>query len=71
MDELHATAVKLYGSGLSVNAYIAALAADLDASESGVRKWWYGQRQVSGPTLVALKLLRKSKGRKPRTSSGG
>ncbi len=71
MEDLRATAVELYGSGLSDNAYIAALAADLRASDSGVRKWWYRQRHVPGPALVALDLLRESKERAPKTSPGG
>ncbi len=71
MEDLRSMAVELYGSGLSDNAYIAALAVDLRTSESGVRKWWYEQRHVSGAALAALDLLRESKGRAPRTSPGG
>ena len=71
MEDLRAMAVELYGSGLSDNAYITALAADLRLSESGVRKWWYRQRHVPGPALVALDLLRESKGRASKTARGG
>jgi DNA-binding transcriptional regulator YiaG len=57
MEDIKEIAVSLYGSDLSDSVYIDALAADLDMSESGIRKWWFGQRQVSGAARVALKLL--------------
>ena len=47
----------LYGPNLSASAYISKLAAALNMSEGGMRKTWYGFRNVSGPMAVALRLL--------------
>ena len=47
----------LYGPNLPATTYIIKLAAALNMSESGIRKTWYGFRNVSGPMAVALKLL--------------
>jgi len=55
--ELHQAAVTLYGPNLPATTYIIKLAAALNMSEGGMRKTWYGFRNVSGPMAVALKLL--------------
>lgn len=47
----------LYGPHLTASTYIIKLAAALNMSEGGMRKTWYGHRNVSGPVAVALKLL--------------
>lgn len=61
MENIRNIAIHLYGSGLSDNGYIAALAVDLRTSESGVRKWWYGQRHIPGAAIAALTLLEERK----------
>ena len=58
--DLRAAAVTLYGEGLSDKAYISHLADDLEASESGVHKWWYKQRKVPGPAKAAVELMLKA-----------
>ena len=58
--DLRACAVTLYGEGLNDKAYISHLAVDLEASESGVHKWWYKQRKVPGPAKVAVELMLKA-----------
>ena len=58
--DLRAAAVTLYGEGLSDKAYISHLAVDLEASESGVHKWWYKQRKVPGPAKAAIELMLKA-----------
>jgi len=55
--ELHRAAVTLYGPNLPASAYIIKLATALNMSEGGMRKTWYGDRNVSGPMGVALRLL--------------
>ena len=57
--DIRAIAATLYGEGLSDTAYISKLAASLNTSESGVHKWWYGQRKVPGSVRVTLDLLLK------------
>ncbi len=57
---LRAAAVTLYGEGLNDKAYISHLAGDLEASESGVHKWWYKQRKVPGPAKAAVELMLKA-----------
>ena len=58
-NELRTAARTLYGPDLPDAACIRALAEALDSSPSGVKKWWLGQRQISGPATVAVRQLLK------------
>lgn len=49
-------ALALYGKG-SAAAMIKFLARDLSMSESGVRKYWFSQREPGGPTYELLNLM--------------
>ena len=47
-EELHAAAAKFFGEGKSTSQYIRELAVLFEGSDSGARKWWYGDAAVPG-----------------------
>ena len=68
--DLRASAVTLYGEGLSDKAYIAKLAVALKMSESGVHKWFYGQRTISGAALAWIEDKLEAKATEGKIPSG-